>query len=117
MSFYFQHSWGEEVFHPGDTFPSCIHVAAVYPPPKSLLVPDSKGRINIDVVFTKSVQYVRRRQRIHRRLEFVNDAYLTPSLARMEKIGKLISTEAIEDTWRIRSYVFQLTEDEIQMTR
>ncbi|XP_019852261.1 PREDICTED: uncharacterized protein LOC109582105 isoform X1 [Amphimedon queenslandica] len=103
---------------PGDSYPYCVDVVGVHPPPLSLLKPDSEGKLTFKVQFSRPVVYAPDTQ-YYENNEFkptvTKDAYLTPSLSKMQKVGGPISVSYTGDSYLWRKYVFQLTQDEIKM--
>lgn len=108
-----------ETRFPGDGFPYCVDVVGVHPPPLSLLKPDSEGKLTFKVQFSRPVVYAPDTQYYENndKPTVTTDAYLTPSLSKMQKVGGPISVNYTGDSYLWREYVFQLTQDEIKMLR
>lgn len=92
----------------GDTFPSCVDVAAIYPPPFSFITPSDTGQITFNITFSKPVTEYSYKSNSP-------DVFLTSNLADFTKVGSVYYRGYPGSSKVKRMYTFNFTKDELKI--
>ena len=96
----------KESHFPGDTFPTCIDIIDIEPPPFSYLPNEGDGNMTFIVTFSRAITEAH-----PYKWRKVSEAFLTPSIAEFQEILPQ-SAGFVGSSRSKRYYIFNITSDE-----
>ena len=101
----------KESHFPGDTFPTCIDIIDIEPPPFSYLPNEGDGNMTFIVTFSRAVTQTHPYKWNKGDWKKVPEAFLTPSIAEFQEILPQ-SAGFVGSSRSKRYYMFNITSDE-----